>query len=1007
MKFNKKYLISTIFLITLFIIPTVFAEQGIIELLNESNTVIYTGPTYNWPEGLNTQQFNIKNNNLWCAYEGQWKTRLKVPTVDVIGGTAYSTPVNAQYINWDQDKDACECKISTQENLGWNNDDLWLEEDWTTSINSVGGGCCGDDLGDNGFVYHTDSIDWICGVNIENNDQVKWYRSSERLLKIFKFPTFESISSEQGGDPIDYVFYECISADISGSPSPSGAIKINPGETVPIAGEHSYPEKFGNKFLCSRTNDRTHIMECCSDEWCINRLDNPNNIVLTGSTDSVIFDGGDSYTGDMIDNTWKSGTIVIGQDAVLPNLRMNTWNGYEYLEFDLKFKGYPRSPPKFLMIESGSGTFSKELSDLAVYFVPDTWNHIIIPIEEIDLEYPITSIKITAPFGESSEIEIDNMFLRNADTSYCSAEAINLDDTSPTIWIKDLDPETGLFSDELRPYENACNAVKSFGWTGSSCCGDDSSNIKDEGEFYIDEIGGCWDSKTILEGKTVSESLGIPEFKDVLFKDGTFKVCTESTKYPLYTAKGLTFDSAEYCEISGDYFCSFDNEWSNALEGSGSSGSRDTKKEIMNEFTDEQIRELFNILDSTEIKEKSCCPKDYCWNGVMCVPGITVVNSENYYLPSYSLSTNKWEDIPSLDSDNIDSYVCYSEDDSANWGEGYIKYSYDYEGSENLFNYREYYGICGREDQCYARGTKSCINNGDFYLDHYCDEGVWTSRTKILAEKMLSLVEENSDYDLFCDEYNLALNRFEYYIDEINSLYIIKGLPSISPLGGASYSCYTNSGFPCTNNYCILETDNKVFLGTTFNLPIESGNNKFLQLIDINNCDNVLEIDDENYHYCNTAQTTWYNNKTKSIIYSKNTFAMPEDMTFGEKFISIFLHPIRTLSDLLKPMKKGTGFEDIYVSANITYVNLTKDYRNIYSSKIGQLETTGIKENIDNNRGYYYIKYNSTEVNLCEKAFELGLGCDMTTENENNIYHIVTSDKAKYQIWKDFTAKIR
>jgi hypothetical protein len=71
-----------------------------------------------------------------------------------------------------------------------------------------------------------------------------------------------------------------------------------------------------------------------------------------------------------------------------------------------------------------------------------------------------------------------------ANNYYCSG-------TWPPVWVSDLDDESTPENAENQPAgRDACESIPSYGWTGTDCCGDDTS--ADSKEFYADTDAGCW-----------------------------------------------------------------------------------------------------------------------------------------------------------------------------------------------------------------------------------------------------------------------------------------------------------------------------------------------------------------------------------------------------------------------------------------------------------------------------------------------------------------------------------
>lgn len=85
----------------------------------------------------------------------------------------------------------------------------------------------------------------------------------------------------------------------------------------------------------------------------------------------------------------------------------------------------------------------------------------------------------------------------------------------PPEWIGDLDyaiperlPGMGAPSDNGAAGQSACDAIPSFKWTGSACCGDDNavrtSSKTPVRENYVDSMGACFNGEFIADGEVFS-----------------------------------------------------------------------------------------------------------------------------------------------------------------------------------------------------------------------------------------------------------------------------------------------------------------------------------------------------------------------------------------------------------------------------------------------------------------------------------------------------------------------
>ena len=136
------------------------------------------------------------------------------------------------------------------------------------------------------------------------------------------------------------------------------------------------------------------------------------------------------------------------------------------------------------------------------------WLHVVIPTEDIfqvdfDPEVIVfaSNVKKLMNLGTRVEVEgtdysnlvgIDKIFLSpkeedlpaGAQNYYCSG-------TWPPVWVNDLDDDSTPEGATNQPAgRDACESIPSYGWTGSMCCGDDTT--VDSKEFYADTTAGCW-----------------------------------------------------------------------------------------------------------------------------------------------------------------------------------------------------------------------------------------------------------------------------------------------------------------------------------------------------------------------------------------------------------------------------------------------------------------------------------------------------------------------------------
>lgn len=178
-----------------------------------------------------------------------------------------------------------------------------------------------------------------------------------------------------------------------------------------------------------------------------------------------------------------------------------------------------------------------------------------------------------------------------------------------------------------------------------------------------------------------------------------------------------------------------------------------------------------------------------------------------------------------------------------------------------------------------------CIANRQYIADHYCDNGEWSSRTKLIAEQLLSIALQQSpnDYALACDRPELVLNRYTYptsYGPAVSFLKRFCLMPGSQTVGN------------CANNACVLRYGQNVAIGLSSNTDI-SGDKSPLHALNQSStlCDNAKNTDND-YDAC--GSNTWYNHDTESIIHAPGLSNMPAPRSRAAELIT---QPYDTIKD--------------------------------------------------------------------------------------------------------------
>lgn len=222
----------------------------------------------------------------------------------------------------------------------------------------------------------------------------------------------------------------------------------------------------------------------------------------------------------------------------------------------------------------------------------------------------------------------------------------------------------------------------------------------------------------------------------------------------------------------------------------------------------------------------------------------------------------------------------------ASWQPVPLKYSWDYLAD----------GFCIEDSQCLvnplynesldaqpslyfqtatASGLPKCIDDSQFIYDHMCVDGAWSSRTRAIAEQLLSIVQAGSlsSYELFCDRYPAALNDYDYFE---GSRLVLDSIGTCS-IGMRNHDC--------VNNFCVLVMGDDVAFGVSLNKPIDDSVNSFLYALGESRglCDNVPDAD----VFSSCGGSVYYNPVMESMIYYNGSLpASPASRAFFDGLYS-------------------------------------------------------------------------------------------------------------------------
>jgi len=530
----------------------------------------------------------------------------------------------------------------------------------------------------------------------------------------------------------------------------------------------------------------------------------------------------------------------------------------------------------------------------------------------------------------------------------------------------------------------------------------------------------------LIAGETfLSEKIAVPSKTNLSFaqnltcKPQIFLINNEGVKTPIPIAKLKNFNTTDASSVQ--------------LQFTGPCRIKWPMLQVVDQF--QPIDYYYN--DYKERAGLSCCPNSYCWNGFICVAPMetsTFITEQVSGGREYRCIDGEWSYLPP----------------KSNWN-----------GDKA--------GLCSASDQCFVLSSSNentnvnlaardfgeeptppgplqfpaCINNGEFILDHYCEQGNWTSRTKYLASSLLN-VTGNGDHTIYCTNFDTALLDK----DRGNSISVLWGTkeltvapaPTNNLLGSSTTTtptqpkvCFdgisavksTQDGpslIPenentCINNVCVITYDNgKVAFATTLNQNI-SGLNSFLQTFGIDQgaiSSKTLCTEGSGFQNCDLQERDggklYYSQDLNAVVYSK------ESLTFTRGFTEEVIDWFRGLFGIETPLSREQAF-----------LAQAQDYRDLYLLQQGEKKVRALNE-ITPTKRTLIAEYEGFDTPVCEyvdadkinnpnfktellNRAEQPIGRQFLrcTVDENNIQRVeaIANENPLKVIWPQLTGKLR
>ncbi|MEK6938875.1 MAG: hypothetical protein AABX04_07585, partial [Nanoarchaeota archaeon] len=400
---------------------------------------------------------------------------------------------------------------------------------------------------------------------------------------------------------------------------------------------------------------------------------------------------------------------------------------------------------------------------------------------------------------------------------------------------------------------------------------------------------------------------------------------------------------------------------------------------------------------NNDYKERSgaaCCPDNHCWNGYRCVEDMSKFTSLVDQVEGgrfYRCVEGKWSNFPP----------------KRDWTNDLMKW-----------------GFCPKQEQCFVLshnfgGDKSytaqdfyqgkyptCINSGEYIFDHYCENGQWTSRTKFLASKLLEVINEGDDYELYCDNYQRALLDFsekDNYLGGTVAQQVAEGSTNGSDLLAteitttAISTCFDkimdgegkrlikdNDNLhenTCINNVCVLKYKEsgviKVAFATTLNKPINDSSSFLLALdVPLSRVETVCPLAEVNnvteFVQCNLGEgiqgDLWYAPRLNAVIFAKEGISLSP---------SFFSSVINKAVDWLKGLF-GTGSSQL--SSESKFVSTAENYHQLYLSNHADKKVRALQEYFSAEKQTLIAEYENYETPVCDYLLNLKTPPELNVE---------------------------
>ncbi len=306
------------------------------------------------------------------------------------------------------------------------------------------------------------------------------------------------------------------------------------------------------------------------------------------------------------------------------------------------------------------------------------------------------------------------------------------------------------------------------------------------------------------------------------------------------------------------------------------------------------------------------------------------------------------------------------------------------EGDENKNRAIDYFKAGNKKTE------PRCIINNDYIKDFYCENGDWSTRTKILALELsnIAAAESPSEYTLFCGP-----------IDVIS-------IKTDSHFTGTFKKEQKN--IPRVNSACTLKYSKGTALALSVNSDIDSKLHSPLLSLGVkedycNNAKNSLS-----FEKCTQGtlqdHDIYYNNKIQGLIYLPKSSSI-QSFNVQQMFNDLIKNPLKLISDYVKAVIHNPNRADL----NFDFFDKTKLFSNVYITKSGGVGIFAFLEKTTP-QNYIGIKYSGVNLNSksCEEIFKISTeDFHCLNQPSPNEFMLAAKTPAAVKHWTNLTSSLR